>query len=303
MFLLLACASSSDSAPKPDSTPLDSGPTADAPLEQAFRLVVMADPHVYDSSADHQERLGKAVDWINSHAEEQQIELVLIVGDIAWGEGLTVVRPSLDALTVPWVPINGDNEIQVGSESSYHQTFLSQYEVLAGQLESFEMAPMPVVNLEEGGESWFHNIAFTYKGARFLGLDWCARIIDALYGEMGDLHDFEGGTWPWFTAQVETWEGADESVVMFSHIPMHLSPGGFDIAEMEALTEFLGPYANKVAANFAGHYHVNGENTEAAGYDVAITDAVWDDDINLRVVTAWSNGARFEWDWEIVVVE
>ena len=138
---------------------------------------------------------------------------------------------------------------------------------------------------------------------QFVGLDWSARGVEGLEGEMGDLHDFEGGTWQWFEGVFEALpKDAQESIVMFTHIPMHF--GAFWADEMSAIEALLGPHADAVYADFAGHVHITYERAVAGGgYIVYVTDAIFDDNNTLRLVLVEGNGACFAYTHELVVVE
>ena len=69
--------------------------------------------------------------WINDNAQEHQIELVPVLGDVGWGEGLTTAKDLLETLTVPYLPIIGDNEIVYGDEANFASVFAPQMEWLA----------------------------------------------------------------------------------------------------------------------------------------------------------------------------
>ncbi|MBW1880450.1 MAG: hypothetical protein JRJ84_18995, partial [Deltaproteobacteria bacterium] len=56
-----------------------------------------------------------------------------------------------------------------------------------------------------------------------------------------------------------------------------------------------------VAANYAGHYHIDVEQVIDDGdYDLFVTDATWDDDNRVRLVEVWGNGERFEYVQELI---
>ena len=111
-----------------------------------------------------------------------------------------------------------------------------------------------------------------------------------------------GGTWDFFTEQVEAAAvGPTENVVMFSHIPMHALM--FDLDEMERIRQVTAPLGDHVWADLAGHYHFNADETvEGAGYDVHVTDATWDDEVEVRIVEVRADAARFAPVTETVVV-
>ncbi len=295
LALLVGCPSPDHSD---DSLPLDTG---EAPaMEPLFSFVVLADPHLY-GSVTHEENAVDAVEWVNENRVERGIELVVILGDVAWSAGLEGSPELLGALEVPWVPIIGDNSIQSDDEQQWAETFEPQFLLLAAELEGWFKADPLVENPEEGVDSWFQNLVFDYGGLRFLGLDFCTRHIGGVFGEMADLHDFEGGTLPWLRDRLEELEQpAAESVVMLSHHPVHLSPGAFDLEEMDQLEELLAPHGDTVAMSLAGHYHMDGyQELDELGYQVFVTDDVHASRA-LRVVRVSGNGLRFAYDHETV---
>jgi len=275
--------------------------TAPGPMEDLFTFVVFADPHLTESSLEHQERLSAAVEWTNA---QENVELVVVVGDIGWDGGLPIAKALLDGLDAPYLPIIGDNEVHIGAEQTFDQVFTEQYDLLATLFDDFERGPVEVLNPEHGVTSWFQNMSFRYRGLEFIGLDWCSRSEDTLLGEMADLHDFDGGTFPYFTDRLgKISAGADENVLLFSHHPMYLSPGAFNLDKMDALTAETRPFEDRIAAAWAGHYHISwDEEVQAGGYSIHITDATWDDENTVRVVKVRGNDNRFEFEQELVVV-
>ncbi len=281
MILLgLACAG----APPVDDSAALKETVAEPVLK--FRFAAIADPHVYTAEGEHVDRLNETVDWINAEAAALDLRLVLVLGDVAWSEGFAAARDALDRLELPYVPITGDNEIQVGDEAVYYDTFADHYAALADELDGFGLGAAPVPNPEYGGESWFTNLGFTYEGLRFVGVDWAARVIDPLLGERGHLHDFTGGTLPFLREELDASDG--QSMVLFSHIPMHMSPGGFTVDDFNVLIDTLAPHSEAVWADLAGHYHADAEQAvEEAGYTLYVTDAVWDDAMTVRIVEVY----------------
>ncbi len=270
-------------------------PLVEPQVEPWFSLVVIADPHI-TGPGDRVVHLEKAVDWINEQRQERRIELVMVVGDIGWRDGLPIAKTQLDRLAMPYVPIIGDNEVHSESEEAFDTVFAPQYEMLGTALEQWQRASTPVSNPNTGGDSWFQNFSFVHRGVRFIGLDLSARVPDGpIAGELGDLHDFEGGTWRWFTEQLPGLQTADrDSLVMISHIPMH--HGLFDEQEMAALVELLEPYRSQLYVNLAGHMHLGYDVTVGGGlYEVFVTDQLCFDDTRLRVVRADHNGTAYNW--------
>jgi len=295
-LLWLGCTGADD-----DAVDDDDSAGVEPELETLFAFAVLADPHI-TADADRAERLQAALDWIDAEAAPRGIELTVVLGDIGWGEDLATARALLDGLSVPYVPIIGDNEIQIDSEVTFDETFTPQYDALSSVLTDWEQAPTPVANPEIGEDSYFQNHAFTHHGVRFIGLDWCVRGDDGPMGETGDLQDFDGGTLPWLESQLAAAaDGPLDSVVMLSHLPMQL--GMFILEELEVLDAALEPHRGILAVNLAGHVHQDSEGTHDDYYDVYTTDAVWDDEVTVRVITVAGNGVRFTYDHELVVVD
>jgi hypothetical protein len=297
LLLALGCGGD-DSVPQPSPGLEDTSVPA---MEDLFSFVVLADPHLTDAALEHQERLSAAVEWVNSQPD---VELVVVVGDIGWNGGLPIAKALLDGLTMPYVPIIGDNEVHIGAEKTFDEVFSEQYALLATVVDDFERGEVEVQNPEWGVTSWLQNLSFEYRGIRFLGLDWCSRNMDGILGEMAALHDFDGGTFPWFSDQIGAIEaGADENVLLFSHHPMYMSPGAFNIDDMARISDVTRPLEDRIAAAWAGHYHLSwDEDVPSAGYSIHITDATWDDENTARVVRVRGNGERFVYEQELVII-
>lgn len=267
--------------------------------------MVFADPHIVQEG-DRADRLRRAVQWVNEQAPARDIELVVVVGDIGWTEtGLTLSRALLDELAVPYVPVLGDNEVHIShSEQLFDEVFTPQYALLEQTFDDFYRAPSEVVNPDFGATSWVQNFSFSHRGLRWVGLDWVSRDDDPIYGELADFNDFEGGTWPFFTEEIDALTpGGTEDVLLFSHHPMMVFPGAFTLTQMERITGVTDPVAGRVAAAFAGHLHFDQDEPDAGrGYSVHVTDATWDDEVTVRVVdVAWDED-HFTYTHELVIV-
>ena len=303
IIAIAACSAGPDDPMNDPLDPVADTGLADSALVHQFSFVVVADPHV-TGPGEHLERLGRAVDWIHDHRDEHDLRFVVILGDICWGNGFVVAHESLDKLTIPWVPVMGDNVIQTGGASTFHSTFSDQIDRLSAQLDAFEMAPTPVPNPERGGESWLQNIRFQYGDVRFLAADWNSREVHAFWGQTPDLHNFNGGTWPWLAEQLSTAATSKQnSVVLLSHIPLFEGPGGLTEDEAEVAVELLAVHEQRIWANLAGHLHIDSSmNWERAGMEIHVTDATWDDVNRVRVVKVSANERRVAFDHWVVDV-
>lgn len=276
-------------------------PPADArPVERRFSIAVIADCHL-TTNPDRATRLAEAVAWIDAQAAARAIELVVVVGDIGWGPGVQAAKDLLDTLAIPYVPIIGDNEIHGGSERAFDDVYAPHFAALAGRLDGFARAAVPVRDPVRGEDRYLQNLAFDHRGVHLVGLDLADRETDELEGETGVLHDYPGGTLDWLARSAATFAGrADESVLMFSHLPMHV--GAFSTDEMTTLGGLLAPHARKVFADFAGHVHLAYQAPVDGIYDVHVTGATWAGDLTIRLIDVGHDGVGFVITTELVTI-
>ncbi len=298
MWYWLACTGMDDQTEQEDTAELES--TVEEPV-YAFSIAILADPHI-SGNEEHTARLEEAIAWINDHAEERHIELVPVLGDVGWGAGLQTAKATLDGLTIPYLPIIGDNEIQYGDEENFATVFSPQMSWLSDNTEDFSYGGLSVWNPEESKESYFTNFAFTHKGVRMIALDWSSRLpsSEGIWTEFGYLHDFEGGSFPFLESELQQLSAQRiNSTLFLTHIPM--SVGSFNADQMGSFEEILAPYTDLVYANFAGHLHVNVEEENLdRGYDLFVSDAVWDDVITIRVLDVYQNSERVLFEQEVI---
>ncbi len=278
---------------------------------ETFSFAIIADPHI-DGNVDNQVKLISAVDWIISNKDKKDIQLVFVVGDIAWSayrtkRNLKIARAILDRLKqagITYIPVIGDNEIQRRCDKEFNDTFNKQYQYLGSVLGNWRKAPTPVKGM------YLQNFSFDYKGCHFVSCDFNSRQPG---NEGGELHDVEGGSWPWFRKDIETCPKArKESIVIITHIGMFRT--GFASAdkflfshkEMNKLKSFLYDYREYVDSNYAGHIHQNWHSVVWSGlfttlYHVRTTDETWhgkqwpeanDKGITLRLVQVNSDGNK-----------
>jgi hypothetical protein len=296
---LLACST----AEEPPAGDDDDDATEALPpeMEQVFSFAILADPHVV-GEGEHADRFRQTVDWITDQEDERGIELVFVLGDIGWSGGIELSKSILDELPMTYVPVLGDNPIQVGDQEAWDAVFGPHLDGLGLELDNWIRGPVAGFDAEQDADAWFQNNAFDHRGVRFISLDWNTRHIGGLLGELADVHDHDGGALPFLTDELDgLLDGADENVVMLSHHAMHVP--AFSISELDQITAETYPVGHRVFADFAGHYHGDGhEIIEDGGYEVFVTDAVWDDVITIRMVDVWSDGLTFEYRQELVVL-
>jgi hypothetical protein len=283
--------------------------TAHAGYCETFSFAIIADPHI-NGNKNHKAKFISAVDCIIANKDKKDIQLVFVVGDIAWGGPRGNRNPKtaenilarLNLAGIPYIPIIGDNEIQRGSEREFHDTFKKQYKYLSNVLEHWRKAPTPVKR------KYLQNFSFDYKGCHFVCCDLNSRQLD---NEGGELHDFSGGSWPWFKNDIETCSKAKkESIVIITHIGMFRTGFGaadeflFSLDEMNKIKSFLYDYREYVDTNYSGHVHLNWHSVVWSGmfttiYHARTTDETWhcqqwpeidDKEVTIRLVQVNSDG-------------
>jgi hypothetical protein len=270
---------------------------------------VITDPHL-EGKAERKSKFETAVDWIIEKKDINDIELVFVLGDIAWGgskEGrnLTVAKKILDRLNnvgISYIPIIGDNEVECRCEKEFQDVFDLQYRYLSKVLTNWQKAPCPVRNnypettaslrkrFSNGASTvnnmYLQNFSFDYKGCHFVCPDFNSRKAGV---ECGELHDFPGGSWLWFKNNIVSCPKAKkENIVIMTHIGMFRT--GFEAADRYLFTEsqmgefkqFLQNYREYVDSNYAGHIHQNWSSVVWSGfftpiYYVRVTDETWYD--------------------------
>ena len=252
-----------------------------------FSFAILADPHITCNETKI-DQINSAVNWIVSNKEATKIELVFVLGDIAWGacgqeRSLVVAKRILDQLNeagILYVPVIGDNEVQTTSTKEFYSTFEPQYKKLA---ELFPQFRSKITFVED---KYLCSFSFDYKECHFICPDFLSRVPG---NEGGDLHDYEGGTWPWFINDIKTApKTKQENIVIMTHIGLfHTGFSFFDQflfsgEQINKIKENLYPYRSHVASNYAGHIHMNWYAAVSAGlnekiYDVWITDECWRD--------------------------
>jgi parallel beta-helix repeat protein len=262
------------------------------------------------------QNLGEIVQEINSHIEEYNIAFVVVGGDLTDSGEISEFNKAveiLNKLKVPWIPIMGNHDVwpytsaenkapEEQSDRYFNDIFVSKYQELSNLFQNWTKATVPVWNPETNPNhySYFQNFAFDYKGYHLIFLDFNARD-DAPSGKgvmaEGDLHNFTGGTWNWFTNHlreyVQKHPNSDENIILFAHHPFNegiVSYMGFSHDELDGMRSFLRNYANNVWGEFAGHTHQNKDELWYEGIlRVIETEAIVEKPIG-RVVQVYYDG-------------
>lgn len=260
--------------------------------------------------------LAAAVEKVNAAREAHDIRLAMVLGDLTdSGETseFVMARDILEGLDVPWFPLLGNHDAwpycrngddfscapEPSGDSSFEEVFAGRFGALADAFPSLELAPFPCDNPEHGIQSSFVNYAFDHEGWRFVVLDLNTRKTagpeyPGVTGE-ADLHDFPGGTLPWFASELESSaSGAGKDVLVFSHHPpLPTSLMALSDEEQEAFTEVVAQADpdGRVRGFFAGHWHLDVVNEVAfPGRPVVVTPAT-KDLAAARLVRLWSDGS------------
>jgi len=252
---------------------------------ETFSFAIIADPHI-DGNPDHKAKFETAVDWIIDNKKSKDIELTFVLGDIAWGgsrsnRNLRTAKKILDRLSnngITYIPLIGDNEVQYGCEKEFQEVFGPHFKTLSGILDNWRKASAPVAGM------YLQNFSFDYKNCHFVCPDFNTRKAG---DEGGELHDFAGGSWPWFKNDIQRCpKPKKENIVIMTHIGMFNT--GFEFAdrfvfsesEMDKIKSFLNDYKDNVDTNYAGHLHLNWyvpvwSRFFVPLYHVIVTDETW----------------------------
>jgi len=252
---------------------------------ETFSFVVIADLHL-SGNLDNRAKFETVVDWIISNKDSKDIELTFVLGDIAWGgprdkRNLATAKKILDRLNkngITYIPIIGDNEVQCRCEKEFQEIFVPHFNILSKKLDNWKKAPIPVAGM------YLQNFSFDYKDCHFVCPDFISRKAGS---DGGELHDFTGGSWPWFKNDVERCpKPKNENIVIMTHIGMFNT--GFDFADkfvfskdqMDKIKSFLKDYKDNIDSNYAGHLHMNWyvpvwSKLFDPLYHVRVTDETW----------------------------
>ena len=293
-------------------------PAAAPAYGETFSFAVIADPHVSGNKV-RQAKFETAIDWIISNKDSKDIELIFVLGDIAWGgtrgnrnlKTAKIILDRLDKNGITYIPVTGDNEVQYRCEKEFQEVFRPHFKILSGRLENWRKAPAAVAGM------YLQNFSFDYKGCHFVCPDFISRKSG---GEAGELHDFKGGSWPWFKSDIEQCpKPMKENIVIMTHIGMFNT--GFRFADrfvysesdMDKIKSFLGGYKDNVDSNYAGHFHLNWympvwSELFVPLYHVRVTDETWskvqwpeieDPGLTVRWVQVDNSGSKISYNQNI----
>ncbi len=297
---------------------------------ESFSFAILADPHL-DGNVTRRAKFETAVGWIIDRRDSNDIELVFVLGDIAWGgtrgnRNLTIAKVilnRLDGAGILYVPVIGDNEVDTGCEKEFQDVFEPQYKNLSGRLVNWQKVAVPVRDSVGSVEvdMYLQNFCFNYKSCHFVCVDFNSRKKGY---EGGELHDFPGGTWPWFKNDIEKClKPKEENIVIMSHIGMFRT--GFERADqylfpqeqMTKIKRFTYNYREYIDSNYAGHIHQNWQVIIWYGlftpiYNVRVTDETWhctrwpesnDRELTVRLVQVNNDGPKIVYNQHVLDIE
>ena len=310
ILLLMAC----------PSKLADTAPTAEA--QEPFSFAILTDLHVGEGFLDYAggmwtdsgegassqvtDNVQAVVDKVNARASD--LDFAVVLGDLTdSGESseLTGARNLLDGLQIPWIPLLGNHDVwpyawdsanSVWAESETPTGDVRLVSALSNAYDGWDglvLAEDVVVDPESGFEARYVNFRFDWKNFRFVAVDWITRVHapggEPGVGPIADIHNIVGGSWPFFTNEVEAWAGYPGHVIALAHHPPKpLVVDSFSLDEANTLDTFLAGQ-DAIWGFFAGHWHVDQVETVGdAALPVVVTPAAKDG--GARIVSIGEDG-------------
>lgn len=295
-----------------------------------FSFAIMTDIHIGegfddfgeegydDQGSDHNaviDIVNDAVDMVNANIDAYDIRFVMVLGDLtgsAEKSEFVKAREILDRLDVPYFPAIGNHDMwpyywtpadtfveapEPVGDAYFKEVFGDHLDALAAEFPDLTRAPTPCHNPEFDITSHFINYSFTYMGYHFIVMDLVTRThAPSGYpgvGPEGALHDFECGTWRWFTDHIENYAcRSDHNIMAFvHHPPLSMSPFAMTAEDIGKMTDFISGqgYGDNIYGFFAGHLHLDLDETGFDGQHIVVTAAT-KEGAGVRVVRIQRDG-------------
>ncbi len=227
-------------------------------------------------------RLRRAINWINENASENNIEFVVVTGDITdSGERseFEKAKEILDALEVPYVPTIGNHDIwpyvRFEDEAEYAygdsvmaDVFKETYDKAANFFDNWDDGTRltRVYNPESEQYHYHQNFSFSHKGVGFLAFDFNPRYHvrkdEPGIGAEARLNDFPGGTYEWLLNTIATHPSrSDKNLILMTHQPPHRDIAalinGLPLLDYDKMSRDLLQFRESLGLWLAGHVHRN----------------------------------------------
>jgi parallel beta-helix repeat protein len=255
-------------------------------------------------------RLSTIVNWINEHEESNNIHFVAVLGDISdSGEKSELIkaRDILNGLNVPYIPVIGNHDIwpytQLVDDNQYwrdlrlttaipqvsgptinpdyprtrpaigdqffNEIFWQQNNENREKIEklfgdSFRRQTDPIEY------EYIQNYVFTYKGIKFIALDFIDRNPTEDTQSAGAK----------LNTDTEWWLGVNlspnEKTILLSHHPMFYDRSlwgakvGFSKPEAQLIGQIIKDSGAVIIKNFAGHTHITSEVSKGEGTEIGV---------------------------------
>ncbi len=265
--------------------------------EKVFSFIHITDTHIGEGEADRDygtagyfdtlngkewgypaARLSNSVQWINTYAQVEGVEFVIVSGDLTdSGEKSEFMhfKKLTDSLSVPYFPLMGNHDAwsynRFGDEaqtacgdSLMNEVFESVFSSLDT---TFTLRNSTRTNRwwneESNSYSYLQNFHYSHKGYSFIFLDFNPRYHvrkdEPGIGPEAQLMEGEGGTFEFLKTALATAQKENEKVFLISHHPPIASMVGFHYAftakEKTQLARVMKPYKKIIDGWFAGHIH------------------------------------------------
>ena len=215
------------------------------------------------------ERVRKAVQWINDHADEYKVKFVAVLGDItdtAQRSQFKKAKELLDQLNVPYFPVIGNHDLVPYAMQPGNNPDLRVLEGREGEITSRYFRSVFTnefidsqcnklgIRCEFSSSSERLDYSFNYGGIKFIFLDTSTREHSKWGPGVGSDAELSPDTLNFFADALPLGGNA----IIFSHHPLRpnyaVAFSNFEILRIDRAIQESGA---RVLASFAGHTHEN----------------------------------------------